>query len=194
VAEPAANNGESEVIQVLRDPRVIGERFERLQLEAERQVEVFVKAPIFNPQYTNPTQQKAMRRGVRYRGLYERAIVDAPEIKPYLEKWIAAGEEARVHDGELPHKLAIFDKQNILMPLITPSGQGRTLFIRHPQLATSLGILFDFMWERAKPIVSKKDRKRTGHKNGNRQRERYTGPPDTGAANWDGKDRMTSKR
>ncbi len=99
-----------------------------------------------------------MRRGVRYRCIYERAIIDTAEVKPYLSSWIAAGEEARVHEGELPHKLAIFDRQNILMPLITPGGNGRTLFIRHPQLATSLGMLFDFLWERAgqlPPVVAK---------------------------------------
>lgn len=145
-------NYDTEAIQVLRDPRVISERFDRLQLEAEKQVEVFIKGPIFNPQYTNPIQEKAMRRGVRYRGLYERGIVDAPEIKRFLAKWIAGGEEARSHDGELPHKLAIFDRQNILLPLATPGGKIRTLSIRHPQLANSLGLLFDFLWERAEPI------------------------------------------
>lgn len=159
LAEPAESNGEAEIIQVLRDPRLIAERFERLQLEAEQQVEVFIKAPIFNPRYTNPTQEKAMRRGVRFRGLYERAIVDSPEIHPYLSKWIAAGEEARVHEGELPHKLAIFDRQYILMPLITPAGQGRTLFIRHPQLARTLGVAFDALWDRAEPITGTTDKK-----------------------------------
>jgi hypothetical protein len=64
-----------------------------------------------------------------------------------------AGEEARVYDGELPHKLAIFDRQNILMPLVTPGHRGKILFIRHPQLAASLGMLFEFLWERAKPIA-----------------------------------------
>jgi sugar-specific transcriptional regulator TrmB len=142
---------EGELIQVLRDPRVIAERFERLQLEVERQVEVFVKAPFFAPQ-GNEAEDTLLRRGVRARSLYERAILDSPDVKPFLEQWIAKGEEARVYNGELPHKLAIFDRQNILMPLITPGGQGRTLFIRHPQLATSLGMLFDFLWEQAEPL------------------------------------------
>lgn len=155
---------EAELIQVLRDPRVIAERFERLQVEAKRTVEAFVKAPILNPSYSNPTQEKARQRGVHYRGLYERAIMDAPEIQPYLSKWIAAGEEARAHDGELPHKLAIFDRQNILMPLITSNGQGRTLFIRHPQLAMSLGMFFDFLWERAEPITTPSTREHAAPK------------------------------
>ena len=94
-----------------------------------------------------------MKRGVRCRGLYERAILEAPEIKTYLSKWIVAGEEMRVHEGELPHKLAIFDQQDILIPLEAPGGNGRNLHIRHPQLASSLGMLFDFLWERARPLA-----------------------------------------
>ena len=101
-----------------------------------------------------------MRRGVRYRGLYEQAVLDAPEIRPYLHAWIAAGEEARVYHGELPHKLAIFDRLNILLPLASPNGKARTLFIRHPQLAVSLGILFDSFWDRAEPIAPKPGRKK----------------------------------
>jgi HTH-type transcriptional regulator, sugar sensing transcriptional regulator len=152
LAHPAGNNGESELIEVLRDPRVVATRFERLQREAKRTVEAFVKAPILNPSYSNPTQTKGLKRGLRYRGLYERAILDSPEIKPYLLKWIAEGEQVRIYEGELPHKLAIFDRQNILIPLITSNGQGRTLFIRHPQLAMSLGMFFDFLWQRAEPL------------------------------------------
>lgn len=155
---------EPEIIQVLRDPRAIAARFERLQLEAERQVEVFIKAPIFNPRYENATQQQAMRRGVHYRALYERAIVDTPEIKPYLAKWIQGGEEARVYDGELPHKLAIFDRQKILMPLIPPGGQGRTLFVKSPQLGASLGMLFESLWQQSQPLTVETPTKARPHR------------------------------
>jgi sugar-specific transcriptional regulator TrmB len=154
VGEPNGLDGELELIQVLRDPRVCTERFERLQLEAKQEIDVFVKYPILNPRHSNPSEKRALKKGVRNRALYERAIVDAPEIKPYLSKWIAFGEEARVYDGELPHKLAIFDRQNILMPLVMGNGQMRVLFIRHPQLAASLTMLFEFLWERAKPITA----------------------------------------
>lgn len=155
LAKTAENNGEVEQIQVLRDRRVFAERFERLEDEARQSIEVFVKSPILNPHYSNPKQERAIQRGVCVRGIYERAIVDAPEIRPYLSKWIAGGETARVYDGELPHKLTIFDRQSILIPLVPPAGQvGRILFayIRHPQLAASLGMLFDSLWERAKPL------------------------------------------
>src|SRR5206468_3146625 len=65
-----------ELIQVLRSPKVIAERFDRLQLETKRQIDIIVKAPILNPRGDNPAQAKALKRGVRMRGLYEsRALV-----------------------------------------------------------------------------------------------------------------------
>ena len=156
LAVPAENNnGNPEFIQVLRDPRVIGERFERLQLEAERQVDIMVRAPILNPRRDNPAQEKAQRRGVRFRCLYEPAAIEDAEIKPYLEGWIAAGEEARVYDGKLPHKVAIFDAEVVLLPLIMGGEQMRALFIRHQQLAQGLSMLFEFLWQHAEPISSK---------------------------------------
>src|SRR6202007_1327910 len=76
LVESSPSNGEAELIQVLRDPRVATERFERLQREAKHYVDFFVKAPILNPRSSNPTEEKALRRGVRYRAIYERTIVD----------------------------------------------------------------------------------------------------------------------
>ena len=154
LVESSPYNGDAEFIQVLRDPRVFGERFEQMQEEAKQQIDVFIKAPLLNPSYGNPAQQKAMKRGVRCRGLYEKAIMDVPEIKASLSKWITAGEIARLHDGELPHKVAIFDRQSVLVPLVPPQ-PGRILFlsIRNSQLAASLGMLFDLLWERAEPIA-----------------------------------------
>jgi sugar-specific transcriptional regulator TrmB len=152
IIEPTADNAEAEVIQVLRDPRAVAQRFERLELEAQREVDVFVKAPIFISAEGNPAQQKAQRRGVRFRGVYERAAIETPQNKPSLAKWIAAGEEARIYDGELPHKLAIFDSEIVLMPLIRPHQPTKTVMIRHPQLAQSLTIVFEHFWQRSEPI------------------------------------------
>src|SRR2546428_8488572 len=59
-----------ELIQVLRSPQVIAERFDRLQVETKRRIDIIVKAPILNPRGDNPAQAKAQKRGVCIRGLY----------------------------------------------------------------------------------------------------------------------------
>lgn len=145
--------GTEEPIQVIRNPQVFTDRFERLQLEAERQVDMIVKAPILNPRKDNPTQAKAQRRGIRFRCLYEPAVLEDPAIKPYVEGWIAGGEQARVHYGELPYKLVVYDTEVVLLALKMPGDELRALLIRHEQLAKSLSMLFEFLWNEGEPIA-----------------------------------------
>ena len=152
LAEPIESAPE-ELVQVIRNPRAVAERFERLMLEAEREIETFVKGPILTPHRGNSAQKKAQRRGVRVRALYERSLIEDPAVKPYLEEWVIGGEAARVYDGELPHKLVIFDRKVVLMPLVMLGEQTKTLLIRHPQLAQSLSLAFQFVWDRAEPLV-----------------------------------------
>lgn len=152
LAEPI-ESAPADLVQVIRSPRAVAERFERLVLEAEREIETFVKGPILNPHKGNSAQKKAQCRGVRIRALYERALVDDPAVKPYLEEWLAGGEVARVYDGALPHKMVIFDHEAVLMPLVMSGEHTKTLLIRHPQLAQSLSLAFQYVWERAEPLV-----------------------------------------
>jgi HTH-type transcriptional regulator, sugar sensing transcriptional regulator len=158
-----------ELIQVIRSPRAAAERFERLELDAERQIDFFTKPPFFIAaanRASNPAQLKAQRRGVHCRSIYERAALEDAGIKPYLAQWIAAGEEARIYNGELPHKLAIFDRKVVLLPLINAGEQTKTILIRHPQLAEGLSLCFQYVWDRSDPVgpaqrkkVSVKERK-----------------------------------
>jgi HTH-type transcriptional regulator, sugar sensing transcriptional regulator len=169
---PSEETAPKDLIEVLRNPQVVADRFQQLQLEARRQIDVFTKPPFFH-RTGNPAQKNALRRGVHARSLYEKAALEDPAVKPYIATWIGTGEEARVYDGELPHKLVIFDSQVVLMPLITPGEQTRTLVIRHAQLAQSLSLAFQFLWERSKPIAPKHGKKVGGgkafHLNGNKQ-------------------------
>jgi sugar-specific transcriptional regulator TrmB len=161
-----------QLIEVIRHPKVIAERFDRLQLVAKRQIDSLIKAPFFcRP--SNPAQQKAQKHGVRVRSLYERAVLNDAAVEPYLAKWVGAGEEARVYDGQLPHKLAIFDSQVVLMPLMLAREQTRALLIRHPQLARNLTLAFEFLWQQSEPISPTLRKKsvtlaKSAHRNGKR--------------------------
>lgn len=139
-------------VQVVRTPLVISERLHRLQLEAKDEVEMFVKAPILNPRHGNPAQQAARKRGVHYRCVYERTVIDDPKIQPFLGGWLAGGEEARAYDGELPYKLAIFDRTVVLLTLARPNGQSSALLVRHGPFAKSISILFDSFWNQSEPL------------------------------------------
>lgn len=152
LVEPA-DAGPDELIQVIRNPRAVAERYDRLRIEAQSSIEVFAKAPIFARPGPDPVLLKALRRGVRCRGVYERAVLNHPAVGPYMAQWLAEGEELRLYDGKLPHKLALFDRESLFVALTMPGEQMRTVFIRHPELANSMGILFDTFWGQAEPFV-----------------------------------------
>ena len=86
-------------------------------------------------------------------------MLDVAAVKPYLAKWVEQGEQVRIYDGELPHKLAIFDRKRALVHLTMPGDQMRTLYIDHPELAVSLGIAFDALWEESEPLANADQRK-----------------------------------
>jgi sugar-specific transcriptional regulator TrmB len=141
-----------EVVQVLRDSRAVAERYRRLLLGTERSQEVFCKAPIF-VQPANPVTPRILRRGVRVRALYEPELIEIPAIREDLADWVRQGEEVRVYDGELPHKLAIFDRRRVLAHLQLQGDRMRTLYSEHPELAKTLGIAFDTLWLESKPLI-----------------------------------------
>jgi len=172
LAEPTETAPE-ELVQVIRSPRAVAERFDRLQLEAKQQIDVFTKPPYF-ARAGNPVEEKALKRGVKVRSLYEKAALEDPAVKAYFATWIAAGEEARIFDGELPHKLAIFDSQAALVPLILPGEQMRALLIRHPQVAQSLSLAFQFVWDRAEPVALKSRNATAARRTGSQSRQGKT--------------------
>ncbi len=181
-----------EVVQVLRDPRAVLDRFNRLQREAKHSVDGIIKAPVLmtGPPGGNPLEEEGQKRGVHYRALYEKAILAQPYVKPYLKAWVEGGEEARVYDGELPHKLMIFDQRIVMVPLIMPDAKTRALMIQHQQLAKSLTILFDFWWAQAEPLDFEEEEpapplpkavlkpgRESGHLNGRLSRYGRRNPP-----------------
>lgn len=141
-----------EFIQVIGSRRGAAERFDRLQRNAQRVIEVFVKPPFFAPK-GNPGEAKVLRRGVVNKALYERSVLDLPEVKQYLPQWLSAGEEARVYDGDLPHKLVMFDRRSVLAHLRMPGGKMRTLHIQHAELVATLAIAFEALWNQSEPLT-----------------------------------------
>jgi sugar-specific transcriptional regulator TrmB len=176
LVEPT-ETGPDELIQVIRNPRAVAERYDRLRLAAEHSVEVFAKAPIFAHPGPDPVLERILGRGVRCRGVCERAVLNDPAVGPYLARWTAAGEKVRIYDGKLPHKLALFDRQSVFVALTMPGDQMRTVFIRHPELANSLGILFDTFWAQSRPFIPPKQRKSSVRATGTRARHARGQPP-----------------
>jgi hypothetical protein len=148
---------ETKLIELIRDPRVVAERFQKLQEETEHEIVALVRPPMMATKRKhkgNPAEAETLRHGVRHRAIYEESILKHENIGPYLSGWIRAGEEARVYRGELPLKLALFDAQTAWIPLETnaPRHPVVSVLIRHHALGRALHVLFDYLWKESEPI------------------------------------------
>jgi HTH-type transcriptional regulator, sugar sensing transcriptional regulator len=140
---------DEELVEILRTPTLIGERFDRLQSEAQQTIDIVVRGPL---QVGGPNEAElaALRRGVRARAIYDRNVLTEPSIDRNLTAWTTQGEQARLYPGDLPMKFAVFDSHTVLMPLVAPGVTGMVaIIVRNPELAATLTFLFDTLWERS---------------------------------------------
>ena len=151
--EAGLAESDEQMIEVLRSGPSISERYDRLQLEADRSIDVLVKAPAVLTRRGNPAEIKSLKRRVRNRGLYEEQALSAPEIEPYLSKWVAAGEQIRIYRNELPIKMALIDRRAALLALPTPGRASNytAIIVRHASVGMALGMLFDNLWDQSEP-------------------------------------------
>lgn len=106
--------------------------------------------PEDNPAAVNSMELDHLRRGVRYRVLYDRRALDVPGRPADIEAGLAAGEEARVTD--IPLKMTLVDDAVAILPLHHPADIESRLVVYDPVLLTALGTLFEMYWDRALPL------------------------------------------
>jgi sugar-specific transcriptional regulator TrmB len=162
---------ETKLIELLRDPRVRGERFQQLQREAKQEVNTLASVanvPLEQRRQGNPALCESLRRGIKHRVIYEAAILEHEYIAPFLKGWIELGEEARVYRGHLPLKVALFDDKIAWIPLEVnaPRHPVISLVIRHHALGQTLRLLFDYLWNESEPLTLESQAKRSGRNQG----------------------------
>jgi DNA-binding CsgD family transcriptional regulator/sugar-specific transcriptional regulator TrmB len=106
--------------------------------------------PEHNPAEVNTIEIDQLRRGIRYRILYDRRALDIPGRLADLEAGIAAGEEARVTD--VPLKMTLIDHSTAILPLRHPADVESRLIVYDAVLVDALSALFEMYWERALPL------------------------------------------
>jgi sugar-specific transcriptional regulator TrmB len=144
------------VVDVVHGVAAVRELFGRLHVAARAEVLSLVKAPVaVISAADNPAEDEAVARGVRYRVLLDRAMLDAePDVVDRMVKAQAAGEEIRIA-GTLPLKLIIVDREQALLPLHT-SAQPITsaLLVHESGLLEALVALFEAEWARSSAVVT----------------------------------------
>lgn len=144
----AAADG-THLVETLHGREAIAERVEQLHAQAREQVCIFDKPPHAQLE-AGPAQHGALRRGIVYRTVYERASLDAPGRLEEVRRAVEAGEEARVLP-QLPLKLLLVDRVWAMVP-ISAEAADHALVIRASALLDGVVALFDQQWQRAIPL------------------------------------------
>jgi sugar-specific transcriptional regulator TrmB/DNA-binding CsgD family transcriptional regulator len=140
-----------DLIEIVRGQEGVVERWTHLQQTAREEVLEFERPPYATPGL-NRLKVDLLRRGLRYRTLYDRESLDFPGNLDLIRSYGELGEEARVYPA-LPMKLAIGDRSMALVPLLSADpGSGACAIIHASPLLEAVRHLFEMTWERAVPL------------------------------------------
>jgi DNA-binding CsgD family transcriptional regulator len=144
----------SDVVDVVRGAKAVGQRFAQLQMSAREEVLGFVKAEIavVSPE-ENAEEDAAVTRGVRYRVVVERSSFERAGFFAAASESLRAGEEIRVVP-ELPIRLLMVDRRIALVPLLSgPDRNIGALIVHRSGMLDALLALFDRVWRDGLPLV-----------------------------------------
>lgn len=113
----AAQREVPDVVDVVLGPEAVVQRLAQLQASAENQVCVFVLedvALVAGPE--NVEEDLALARGVKYRVVAERAVLERPGFVDTVRELEPLGEEVRIVP-HLPTRLFIADESMALLPM-----------------------------------------------------------------------------
>jgi len=157
-----------DMIEIITGAQAIHRRFEQLQRGAKYLVQVLDTPPYVGPGGTpNDIEFDGLARGVVYRGIYDKAALEAgPGTMNAIARYVAAGEQARFLT-RVPFKLATFDRDFACVPLeVSPPDLSRSMVVRSCSLLEALFYIFDNLWERAAPITFGADQPAGNHQSG----------------------------
>lgn len=143
------------LIEIVSGAEAVHHRFEHLQRGAKHLVQVLDTPPYAGPGGTpNKVELEALARGVEYRGIYDKAALEAaPGTIDAIARYVAAGEQARFLTA-LPFKLATFDREFGCVPLtVSQPDIAQFMVVRPCSLLDALLYIFDTLWEHATPIT-----------------------------------------
>jgi DNA-binding CsgD family transcriptional regulator len=132
------------------------ERLRHLQDSARTEMLWFCRANALAMSSADNTEEfDALERGVRYRVIYERALLEEPGMLENVAEGVRRGEDARTLRA-LPVRLAIADRSTAICPLVRGDegdpGEPTAAVIERSQLLDALIALFEGCWDLATPV------------------------------------------
>ena len=142
------------LVEIIVGREATFQRYRQLLTTARKEVLMFDKPPYIGPP-ENPLEVDVLGRGVSWKAVYAPEALEMPERLSQLQVWREAGEQARIC-ANLPLKLVMVDRALALLPLTANTERDEhTAILVHPcSLLTTLGMLFDMLWEQSLPLHS----------------------------------------
>ncbi|MEU7423641.1 helix-turn-helix domain-containing protein [Streptomyces sp. NPDC040750] len=147
-AEPAVHD----LVEVVTGAPAVTQRFLQLQLGATEEVCALVTGnPVAVTGMENDAEEQAAGRGVRYRVVVERAVLDLPHGLTELTAALGRDERVRVVD-RVPTKLVVADRSLAMVPLTGRTAEPAALVVHASGLLELLAGLFESVWRDALPL------------------------------------------
>ncbi|MFC9284379.1 helix-turn-helix domain-containing protein [Streptomyces collinus] len=147
-AEPEVHD----LVEVVTGASAVSQRFLQLQLGATEEVCALVTGnPVVVSGSENEAEEQAAGRGVRYRVVVERSVLDLPRGLAELTAALGRDERVRVVD-RVPTKLVIADRSLALVPLTSRTAEPAALVVHASGLLELLAGLFESVWRDALPL------------------------------------------
>ncbi len=144
------------LVEIVVGASSLRERLREMQDSARGEILWFCRAnPIAMQGPENTEENSALERGVRYRAIYERELLEKPGELDSIVEAMKLGESSRTLPT-LPVRLAIADRNLAICPLVPDAARGvgepTAALIRPSELLDALVALFESYWERATPL------------------------------------------
>ena len=144
------------LVEIVVGAGALRQRLREMQDSARHEILWFCRAnPIAMQGPENAEESSALDRGVRYRAIYERELLEKPGELASIVESMGHGEEARTLPL-LPVRLAIADRSLAICPLVPDAARGvgepTAALIRSSELLDALVALFERYWEVATPL------------------------------------------
>jgi predicted DNA-binding transcriptional regulator len=147
------------LVEVLPSRIAMREQLYHMQANAREEVLFFCKGrSIVMPATENGEEPVALLRGVAYRVVYERELLEEPGMQANVAYGVKLGEQARAVPW-LPVRLTIVDREVGVLPLVQEAGTSEptAALVRSGQLLDALIALFEGYWDRATPLRAAED-------------------------------------
>ncbi|MEU1811864.1 helix-turn-helix domain-containing protein [Micromonospora sp. WMMD1076] len=143
-----------EMIQLVEGADAVGQHLARMQQAAEDEVLIVDCPPYLHGRpMDNDPELQALRRGARYRAIYDTDMFTDSNHLDHMLRYVAQGEQAR----GLPRvrmKMLIADRRMAMVPLSFRAEESATRILVHPSpLLDALVLSFETLWQEASPLA-----------------------------------------